>query len=110
MSELSDTSSLDQTLSWFGSLLQPALNQAVLGTPAATQLELNRQRLEWARLNGSGPNNPNMAMGVPASWWDFFFGTKANASDIGSTGTRGMWPLVLGVVLLVGLLFFIRRR
>lgn len=99
----------DSVAGWFGNVIRPVVNSAVLGKDTATELELQKQRLDWARLNGSGPNNYAMAMGVPASWWSFFFGAKGDPKT-GAGASVGVWPLALGVVLLVGLLWWVRRR
>lgn len=108
---LSDTSGdpLASSQNWLATLLRPAINSAILGGDAATEIELREQAIRNGRLNGSGPNSPGMARAALTGWYESFFGSPGDPKA-GIAPTSGTWPIWAAIAALVALFFWLRRR
>lgn len=91
-------------------LATPFAQSLIYGKDQASEMALTKERAGMERLNGSGPNNPDLAVEQSSkSWFDFLYGNPAARGN--SPGGGGM-PLPLMIVAALGLLvvFFAMRR
>jgi hypothetical protein len=113
---ITDASSTD---SLFSSLIHDAfqfgvpLAQSVLNQQS-TPAQLQAERLRDAALNGSGPNDPNLAGQAPQGLLDFISGARVTGGS-GGTNTSGLrsgpnYTMIGIVVLAVVAVIFILKK
>lgn len=64
----------------------PLAQKIVYGGQAPTQ-PIVQETAQWAKLNGSGPNNTTEAARAPQGFLDFIRGINTGVSDTGATPT-----------------------
>lgn len=82
-----------------GQRLASPLAERLMGEPDSNRNALN-ESIEYNRLNGSGPNNPEMAERAPQTYNEFLFGNPAGMSAVSVGGVKLGLPMlaIIGVV------------
>lgn len=69
--------------------------------PSRAEQAMLAERINYASLNGSGPNDPKEAARAPQGTLDFITGMNASTSDVKPDGSNKLWLAIaaLGAVL-----------
>lgn len=70
-----------------------------------------KETIDYSRLNGSGPNDPNLAAGsAPRSLFDFINGRAAGNTSTNSVGNSAFqWVVIVGLIGL-GVFILLKNR
>lgn len=102
-----DGSTTNTILGGLFALATPFAQTLAYGKENASELQLAQERAYYARLNGSGPNDPSAAVASAFSIREWLFGRPATAT---APATEGNWPMLvlLGALGIVAYYFFRR--
>jgi hypothetical protein len=79
-------------------------------TEAQAETALLQERIRFASLNGSGPNDPNEAQRAPQGTLDFMSGESGPGSTGGAFGGGNNKMLWMGIAALGAVLVFLQLR
>jgi len=79
-------------------------------TEAQAETALLQERIRFASMNGSGPNDPNEAMRAPQGTLDFMSGESGPGATGGAFGGGNNKILWLGIAALGAMLVFLQLR
>lgn len=108
MTDANGNQVLSQLLSTVGQFATPFAQALAYGKENAGELALAQERVKYAQLNGSGPNDRTGALTAAGGIRDFLFGSPfvgSSATPIVASPMSGMLLPLLAVGL-VGLLIF----